>query len=68
MCANGEEIAKLKAENERLKLRLLILHEHTEILKEIYELTCGVWDNIVISEDLYNKIEVAIGISHFDTP
>lgn len=58
-----DEITKLKAENEKLKLRLSVVSQHSELLKEIFELTAGAWDDPVISEDLYNRMEAAISFN-----
>jgi hypothetical protein len=58
-----DEIAKLKAENEKLKLRLSFVSQHSELLKEIFSITAGAWDDPVISEDLYNRMEAAISFN-----
>jgi hypothetical protein len=58
-----DEIAKLKAENEKLKLRLSVVSQHSELLKEIFSITAGTWDDPVISEDLYNRMEAAISFN-----
>jgi len=58
-----DEIAKLKAENEKLKLRLSVVGQHTELLKEIFSITAGAWDDPVISEDLYNRMDAAISFN-----
>lgn len=58
-----DEIAKLKAENEKLKLRLSVVSQHSELLKEIFSITSGAWDDPVISEDLYNRMEAAISFN-----
>jgi len=34
-----------------------------ELLKEIFNLTAGAWDDPVISEDLYNRMETAISFN-----
>lgn len=55
-----EKITKLETDNQKLKLRLFVYNQYIELLKEIYDLTDGAWDDPVISEDLYNRMEVAI--------
>ena len=34
--------------------------QEKEILKEIFDLTAGAWDDPVISEDLYNRMKIAV--------
>jgi len=57
-----ETIHQLEAENEKLKLRLSVVSQHSELLKEIFSITAGAWDDPVISEDLYNRIEDALNL------
>lgn len=37
--------------------------QHSELLKEIFSITAGAWDDPVISEDLYNRMEAAISFN-----
>ena len=37
--------------------------QQSELLKEIFDLTAGAWDDPVISEDLYNRMEAAISFN-----
>ena len=37
--------------------------QQRELLKEIFDLTAGAWDDPVISEDLYNRMEAAISFN-----
>lgn len=38
--------------------------QHSELLKEIFSITAGAWDDPVISEDLYNRMEAAISFNY----
>jgi len=37
--------------------------QRSELLKEIFNLTTGAWDDPVISEDLYNRMEKEISFN-----
>ena len=50
-------------EARTLLLGLLGVKQQSELLKEIFELTDGAWDDPVISEDLYNRMEAAISFN-----
>ena len=39
------------------------VRQQSELLKEIFSITAGAWDDPVISEDLYNRIEAAISFN-----
>ena len=45
------------------QLILLGVSQQSELLKEIFNITAGAWDDPVISEDLYNRMEAAISFN-----
>ena len=51
---------ELQGQIDDLNKEIQKLKVHSQLLKEIFDMTKGAWDDPVISEDLYNRMEAAV--------
>ena len=57
------ELMEMYAQEQVKNLTIPVVSQQSELLKEIFDLTAGAWDDPVISEDLYNRMEAAISFN-----